>query len=90
VPTLAEAGNLPGFDAELWIAAIAPKDMPQAFADRLTVEINTILKSPEARQKLFGQGWQAAGTSPEGLRSRMASDTKVWAEVIKRAGVKID
>lgn len=90
VPTIADAGNLPGFNAELWIAAIAPKDMPQAFADRLTVEINTILKSPEARQKLFDQGWQAAGTSPEGLRSRMASDTKVWADVIQRAGVKID
>lgn len=90
VPPVAEAGNMPGFTAELWTAAIAPSSMPRAVADRLSREIGAILRLPEVRQKLFEQGWQAVGAAPEGLRNRIASDTKVWNDVITRAKVTLN
>ena len=90
VPPVAEAGNMPGFSAELWTAAIAPASMPRPVADRLSSEIGAILRLPEIRQKLFEQGWQSVGTAPEGLRNRIAADTKVWNDVITRAKVTLN
>lgn len=89
VPTIAEAGNMPGFNAELWTAAIGPASMPRAVASRLSTEITEILRLPEVRQRLFDQGWQAVGTAPDGLRNRIATDTRIWNDVISRAKVQL-
>ncbi|TFZ01241.1 Bug family tripartite tricarboxylate transporter substrate binding protein [Ramlibacter rhizophilus] len=90
VPSIAEAGNMPGFSAELWTAAIAPASMPRPIAQRLSREITEILRLPEVRQRLFEQGWQPVGTAPEGLTNRIAADTKVWNDVITKANVKVN
>ena len=46
-----------------------------------------ITRSPEVRQKLFQQGWQAVGSSPEGLANRIKSDTLVFGGVIKALAI---
>ena len=90
VPTVAAAAQLPNFKAELWVGAIAPASMPQPIADRLTKEIDKILHTPEVREKLALQGWQAVGSTPQQMAQRVQSDTALWGDVIKRANVTLD
>jgi hypothetical protein len=41
------------------------------------------------RARLFQQGWQVVGSSPEGLRNRIQADTQDLGEIIRsqRIGV---
>jgi tripartite-type tricarboxylate transporter receptor subunit TctC len=90
LPSIAEAANLPRFDAAVWNGVFAPASMPAAQAQRISEEIGRIVRLPEIRQRLFDQGWQALGTAPEGLALRMKSDTALWGGVIAMTGTKLD
>lgn len=88
-PTLNELG-IRGFQLEIWVAAAAPKSMPAPIASKLAGLIADITRTPEVRGKLLNQGWQAAGTSPEGLANRIKSDTAVLGGVIMMRGIKAE
>lgn len=89
LPSLAELG-VPGFQLEIWNAVAAPKSMPKPIVDKLAALIGDIVRTPEARSKLFVQGWQAVGSSPEGLTNRIKADTALLGGVIKARGITAD
>ncbi len=82
VPSLAEAG-VRDFQLEIWNAFAAPAGMPAAVRARLSAPLADIARSPEVRAKLFQQGWQAVGSSAEGLANRMQADTAAMGRVIR-------
>jgi tripartite-type tricarboxylate transporter receptor subunit TctC len=88
-PTLNELG-VRGFQLEIWVAAAAPNSMPKPIAQKLSTLIAGITRTPEVRGKLFQQGWQAAGTSAEGLANRIQTDTAVLGGVIMMRGITAD
>ena len=87
VPSLAEAG-VRDFQLEIWNAFAAPTSMPAPVRERLSVLTSEIARSPEVRSKLFQQGWQAVGSSAQGLANRMRADTATMGRVIREQ--KID
>ena len=87
VPSLAEAG-VQGLQLEIWNAVAAPVGMPKAHVQKLATLLAEIVRRPEIRQKILNQGWQVAGTSPEGLAKRIAADTAAMAEVIQKNNIK--
>ena len=89
IPSLADAG-VKGYQLEIWTAAAAPTTMPKAIVAHLSALISDIVRTPEMRQKLFIQGWQAVGSSPEGLSNRIKSDTALLGGVIKSRGIRVD
>jgi tripartite-type tricarboxylate transporter receptor subunit TctC len=50
--------------------------------------MNRILNLPEMKDRLFTIGRDMRGTTPEEFASRISSETKKWATVIKNAGIK--
>jgi len=90
VPTIAQAAGLPGFSAELWIGAYAPRATPAPVAAMLAKEINAILRSAPVRAKLAAQGWDATGGTPAEMAARIDADTRRWGDVIKRLGLKLE
>ena len=86
LPSMAEVG-VPNFNLEIWNAVAAPKSMPPALVAKLAALISDIARSPDVRQKLFAQGWQVVGSSPEGLDKRIQSDTLQFGGIIKTLGV---
>lgn len=88
-PTLNELG-IRGFQLEIWVAAAAPNSLPKPIANKLSTLISEITRSPEVRGKLLQQGWQAAGTSAEGLANRIKSDTAMLGGVIMMRGIKAE
>jgi tripartite-type tricarboxylate transporter receptor subunit TctC len=87
-PSLDEQGVTHGFQLEIWTAAAGPASMPKAIVDRLSKLIADIARTPDIRQKLFVQGWQVAGTSPEGLAIRVKQDTALLGGIIQARGIK--
>ncbi|MGJ7496709.1 Bug family tripartite tricarboxylate transporter substrate binding protein [Variovorax sp. RT4R15] len=86
-PSLAELG-LPGFQLEIWNAVAAPASMPKPIVAKLSALVSEIVRSPEVRAKLFQQGWQAVGSSSEGLANRIKADTAQLGGVIRARGIK--
>lgn len=82
VPSLAEAG-VKDFDLQIWNAFAAPYAMPEATRTKLAAMLVEIARSPAVREKLFQQGWQTVGTSPEGLANRVKKDTQELSRLIQ-------
>jgi tripartite-type tricarboxylate transporter receptor subunit TctC len=88
VPSLSEAG-VRDFNLEVWTALLGPAKLSKVAQDRITKEIAIIMKSPEVRQKLFDQGWQAVGTSPDGMRARVNEEAAIMSRIISTNGIKL-
>ncbi|MES2840100.1 MAG: tripartite tricarboxylate transporter substrate binding protein [Pseudomonadota bacterium] len=87
VPSLSEAG-VRDFQLEIWNAVAAPNSMPKAHVNKLASLLTEIVRRDDIRQKIFSQGWQVAGTGPEGLARRIKSDTAAMSEVIQRNNIR--
>jgi tripartite-type tricarboxylate transporter receptor subunit TctC len=88
-PTIAESG-WPGFEAITWFGFVAPAKTPAPIIKELNANINSILKMPEVRSKLMGEGGEILGGTPEQFSALLTKDTARWARVIQEANVKID
>jgi tripartite-type tricarboxylate transporter receptor subunit TctC len=76
MPPLSDAG-VRDFNVEVWAALVGPASLPKAAQDRLAAVVPSIVRSAETRQQLLNQGWQAVGTSPDGLRNRIKDETAI-------------
>lgn len=87
VPSLSEAG-VKNFQLEIWNAVAAPASMPAVQVRRVADAVSAIVRSDDMRTKLFQQGWQVAGSAPEGLRHRIETDTQALGDIIRRQNIK--
>jgi tripartite-type tricarboxylate transporter receptor subunit TctC len=88
LPPLAEAG-VRDFSLEVWVALLGPANLSKTAQARISRELEVIMKQPEVRQKLFEQGWQAVGTSPDGMRLRVKEEAAIMTKIISTRGIKI-
>jgi len=89
LPTIAEAG-VSGYVAATWTGVIAPAGVPRAIVDKLNAAINRALKTEAFKEKFAKIGDEPGGGSPEEFTETIRTDSAKWADVIKRAGVKLD
>jgi tripartite-type tricarboxylate transporter receptor subunit TctC len=89
VPSLSEIG-VKDYQLEIWNAVAAPATMPSAVASRLSAIVSDIVRSPDMRTRLFQQGWQVVGSSPEGLRHRIESDTQALGAIIRSQKIELN
>jgi tripartite-type tricarboxylate transporter receptor subunit TctC len=89
IPTIAEAG-LPGYDAGVWYAILAPAGTPRDVVGKLNSEILRALRSPEVKSLLEKANIETIGSTPEELTKFMKSEIEKWAKVVKAAKVQID
>lgn len=89
LPAIAE--TLPGFGLSNWNGMFAPGKTPPAIADRLFVEINKALQSPEVRKRQAGAGIEPGGSpSRREFANFVREDTARWAKVVKDADIRVE
>jgi tripartite-type tricarboxylate transporter receptor subunit TctC len=89
VPTVAESGY-PSYEVTNWHGLVGPKGLPKEIVQRLNREVNEAVKSKEVEKVLAGDGLEPAGGSPEDLAGIMKAEVARWAQVVKRAGIKVE
>jgi len=88
LPTIAEAG-VPGYSAPGWVGVIAPAGVPRPILDALDAAANRAIRSPAFATWNAKTGNEPGGGTPQQFAALIASDSKKWGEVIKRAGIKL-
>ncbi len=88
LPTIAEAG-VPGYSAPGWVGVIAPAGLPRPIVDKLNAATNRTIRTPAFAKWNAGIGNEPGGGTPEQFGALIASDSKKWGDVIKRAGIKL-
>ncbi len=87
VPTASEAG-LPGFEASVWYAMLAPTGTPEPVIAKLNAATNDFLKTAQAKELFEKLGIDVAGGTPNDLRTFVSSEIEKWAPIIKSANIE--
>ena len=88
VPAIASV--LPGYEAEAWFVLVAPAGTPQPIIDKLSAEVDRILKKPDVAERFAKLGATPVGGTPKQLGDFIAAETRKWQKVVKDSGAKVD
>jgi tripartite-type tricarboxylate transporter receptor subunit TctC len=90
VPTVAESGYA-GFEADVWMAVMAPAKTPPEALRRLNAELVKIIRDPAMKQTLWDRQWiDPAGSAPEAVTALMRRESAKWARTVKAAGIEVE
>jgi tripartite-type tricarboxylate transporter receptor subunit TctC len=89
VPTIDEAG-VPGYQAVIWNAALAPAGTPKPILARLSTEVAAAMKSPEAQKRYGALGAETIGSTPEEFAKFLRAEIEQYAKVVKASGMKAE
>jgi tripartite-type tricarboxylate transporter receptor subunit TctC len=89
VPTFAEAG-VPEPRLVPWGGFVGPAGLPRNITERLSKEINVVLKRDDVRDQLATLGLAARGSTPEELAEFVKEQLLAWRQGIREAGIPQD
>ncbi len=89
VPTVAEAG-VPGYEATLWLALVAPAATPAEIVQRLYAEIGKALQDPELLHNLRAAGIAPSLLGPQELGAFVRAEHAKWGRVVRDTGATIN
>ena len=87
VPTVAESG-LPGFDVTSWYGLVTRADTPPQIVTKIQLDCADVLSDPSVRSRFAGLGLEPAGDTTDEFAALIASETKKWGDIVRKAGIK--
>jgi tripartite-type tricarboxylate transporter receptor subunit TctC len=88
VPTMAEQG-VRDFDDTIWFGVSVPATTPPSIIHKLNVAFNTILRSPEIKERFINLGLEIEGGSPEKFSALINTEIERLSELVKSANIAI-
>jgi len=85
VPPIAD--TVPGYDVVLWYGIWGPKGLPKEIVALWNKEVAKVLQTKEMKDRLAGDGIEAAGGPPEQFRDAIRRDVEKWKKVVREAKV---
>jgi tripartite-type tricarboxylate transporter receptor subunit TctC len=89
LPTVDEAG-VPGYEYYTWFGLWAPKGTPQPIVEKLYAEVRTALADPTVQQRIADTAGEPSQMPREQIDLFVKTEIAKWAEVVKRAGIKVE
>ncbi|HEU4352752.1 MAG TPA: tripartite tricarboxylate transporter substrate binding protein [Burkholderiales bacterium] len=89
LPTVAESG-VPGYESLSWSGIAVPAGTPGAVVNRLNKDFNSILATPEMRQKLAEQGAETIGGPPEAFARHIRAEREKWSRLIREKNIVVN
>jgi tripartite-type tricarboxylate transporter receptor subunit TctC len=89
VPTVAESG-VPGFEYHTWFGLWAPRNTPTSIVERLHAEVRKALDDPKVRDRVAATAGVPSKMPLADIEPFLKAELTKWAEVVKRAGIKVD
>ena len=88
MPTAREAG-VPDYEVTGWNSIYGPAGMPPAAIERLNKALAEVLVQPDVKKRLQDMGGDPRASSPQEMAAIFNRDFRKWAQVIQRAGIKV-
>ena len=88
VPSFQELGYH-SFDPYGWFGLFLPAATPAPVVQKLSDEVNRILKLPDITARIEGLGLQVGGGKPEEFQKIMRTDAAIYAKIIKDANIRL-
>ena len=89
VPTMSEAGvkdmNIAGF-----YGMYAPAGTPRDLVQRISTEVQKILKLPDVAQRFYDQAFIAGGSDPDAFTQLLRREYVRWEPIVKATGVQLE
>lgn len=89
VPTTAEQG-VPELLSSTWMSLCMHAATPPERVRRLSAEVDQILRMPEVRDLLVGQGAIVRGGTPEDFANFARAESEKWGRLVRETGATID
>ena len=89
VPTLAEQG-ITNFESGTWQGVLVANGTPAPIVARLNRELIKIIRSPDVRSNLSGQGAEVVTMAPTEQDRFFDQERKRWLAVVTQANIKLD
>jgi tripartite-type tricarboxylate transporter receptor subunit TctC len=90
VPTIAEAADLPGFEAVSWYALVGPAGVPVEVVKKIQADVAKVLQLQDVRERLVSLGVEPVGSTPEQLKIAIRTEYDRYGTIIRKLGVKAD
>ena len=81
---------LPGFEATSWHGLFAPGGTPKEIVDKVSGEVQRIMKLPHIQERMQAMGAKPIGNTPDEFAQHISVERKKWAEVVKASGVSLE
>jgi len=88
LPTVAEAGGLPGYDIGTWWGLLAPAKTPGPIVDKLAASMRKATSVPTIKERFAAGGNVARSSTPEEFAAMIRSEVARYRELAAAAGVK--
>lgn len=87
VPTISE--TLPAFEATEWFGLAGPAGIPADITLKIQRGVKAALESPEAKARYIdGLGWELVASTPDEMKAMIETQTRDWANLARRIGLK--
>ena len=73
-----------------WNGIVVPAKTPRALVAALNADLIEVIRSPAVQERFAGLGVQTITSRPEEFDAFIRDDILRWADVIRRAGIKIE
>ncbi|BDG70081.1 Bug family tripartite tricarboxylate transporter substrate binding protein [Roseomonas fluvialis] len=88
VPTLQEAG-VAGFESSTDMALMAPANLPEPIAARLSQAVRAAVTDAAFRQQIIAQGADPVGSSPAEFATYWTAESEKWGGLIRSRGIRM-
>ena len=89
IPTVDE-GGVKGYQVTSWYGVLAPAGTPQPVIDKLSTDINAVMKSSEMQAWLARDGAVAVEATPDQFAQHIATEIARWRKVVKDARIQAE
>jgi tripartite-type tricarboxylate transporter receptor subunit TctC len=88
IPSIAE--TVPGYDASLWTALLAPRGTPAAAIKRIHAEVTKLLHTKEVRTAFDRVGTYVVATDPKSFGDYLKVEYAKWGKVVRDVNLQIN
>lgn len=86
LPTVAEQG-VAGYEVSSWAGLMAPAGTPRPVIERLNAEVRQAVQQPPMRARLSDMGGETRASSPEEMKTMVASELQRWTLLVAEANI---
>jgi tripartite-type tricarboxylate transporter receptor subunit TctC len=88
IPAIGE--TIPGVEGAVIAGVLAPAGTPRAVIERLNAEFARAAEAPKVKEVYAANAAEALRMSPEELQKALERDVRIWAEVVKATGARLE